>query len=285
MRSIFGSSALHGSIVGGAIGDIVGGIPERRNLSISDDTQLTLATCEAITLGRRVAPELIADRMLHWFRRGKITGMGSSTLKGMRDLDAGAHWALAGARGERAAGNGAAMRIAPVAFFLDPSVAAERTIIRDIARITHHNDEAYVAALAVVVAVRSAARRETVSLADVASVLPDSRVRDNILELAASGKLSVRDIVGLVGSSGFAAESVPAALAVAPLMIANGFEETLHALNDSGGDTDTIGSIAGQIAGAHLGQEHLPKKSLSGVPGGEEVARIAIEFARMGSDA
>ena len=79
-----------------------------------------------------------------WFGDGKVTGLGSSTLKALRDLQAGAHWALSGARGEYAAGNGAAMRAAPLAFFLDPAVDADRTRLRDIARITHHHDEAYV---------------------------------------------------------------------------------------------------------------------------------------------
>ena len=35
---------------------------------LSDDTWLTLATCEAIVLGRgRVEPDRIADRFRHWF--------------------------------------------------------------------------------------------------------------------------------------------------------------------------------------------------------------------------
>src|SRR5438552_12980525 len=83
--------------------------------------------------------------------------MGSSTLKALHDLDAGLHWALAGAKGEMSAGNGAAMRIAPLAFHLDPTVARDRQVIRDVCRITHHNEEAYVGALAIVVAVRSLA--------------------------------------------------------------------------------------------------------------------------------
>ena len=45
------------------------------------------------------------------------------------------------------------MRIAPLAFFLDPEDAGDRQLIRDVCRITHHNEEAYVGALAVVTAV------------------------------------------------------------------------------------------------------------------------------------
>ena len=72
--------------------------------------------------------------------------MGSSTLKAMRDLAIGMHLASAGARGEYAAGNGAAMRIAPLASLLNPMDSQDRTLIRDVRRITHHSDEGYVGA-------------------------------------------------------------------------------------------------------------------------------------------
>lgn len=119
-----------GCLLGGALGDAWGGpyegaagpvafeIPSRP--ALSDDTQLTLATCQSIIELGCVNPENLASHFLRWFRAGRLRGMGSSTLKAMRDLAAGTHWALAGARGEYAAGNGAAMRIAPLAFLLNP---------------------------------------------------------------------------------------------------------------------------------------------------------------------
>jgi ADP-ribosylglycohydrolase len=71
----------------------------------------------------------------------------------LRDLEAGAQWALAGAKGERTAGNGAAVRIAPLTFLLDPFDATDHVIIHDVCRITHHNDEGYCGALAVLIAI------------------------------------------------------------------------------------------------------------------------------------
>jgi ADP-ribosyl-[dinitrogen reductase] hydrolase len=144
---------IAGCILGGALGDSIGAdregadrekafsLPAR--LFVTDDTQLTIATCEAIIATRTVAPEPIARRFACWFRERRITGIGSSTLKALTELNAGVHWAMAGAGGERSAGNGAAMRIAPVAFFLDPDVDAHRRTVRDICRLTHCNDEAY----------------------------------------------------------------------------------------------------------------------------------------------
>ena len=50
------------------------------DLRVTDDTQLTIAMCEAIVDEGNAEPEAIAARFLHWFRRGKIIGIGSSTL-------------------------------------------------------------------------------------------------------------------------------------------------------------------------------------------------------------
>ena len=148
-----------GSIVGGALGDgwgrpFEGTVPRGAirvpdELVVTDDTQLTLATCEAVIDGGIIDPAKIAERFLVWFRAGRLRGLGASTFKALRDLDAGAHWALSGAKGERSAGNGAAMRIAPLAFLLDLTNDDERRTLRDVCRITHHHDEAYVGGLAV----------------------------------------------------------------------------------------------------------------------------------------
>ena len=74
-----------------------------------------------------------------------MSGLGSSTLKPLRELQVGGHWALVGRSGEYAAGNGAAMRIAPLAF----KQQVDRQTLKDICSITHKNDEAYTGALAI----------------------------------------------------------------------------------------------------------------------------------------
>src|SRR6185295_4752684 len=102
------------------------------------------------------------------------------------------------------------------------SINADRVRLRDIARITHHHDEAYIGALAVVVALRRSAVALDWSNEAVASELPDSRVRDYLLR--AAGLAGVRAVVGEVGSSGFAAETIPVAFEVARQMRVSGLE-------------------------------------------------------------
>jgi ADP-ribosylglycohydrolase len=279
-----------GCIVGGAIGDALGGPYEGQAGPIeldpdapwrlSDETQLTLATCEAITQAGRVSPEDIAAAFADWYRTGRIHGVGASTLKALRDLSVGGHWALAGRSGERAAGNGAAMRVAPLAFVLDPADDEARRTLRDICRITHHHDEAYAGGLAIVAAVRAVIREHatTTLIADVAAALPDTNVRDWLREMAAA-RVSIGDAARRWGCSGYVAESVPLAILAASHWPEMSFAAILTAVIEAGGDADTNASMAGQILGAAIGFDGLPGEMVARLPDEGEIRSIALPFA------
>lgn len=232
--------------------------------AISDDTQLVLATAEAIQAEQgRVAPVEIAGAFRRWYESGRLRGVGSSTLKALRDLSAGAHWALSGARGEYAAGSGAAMRAAPLAFFLDPSSAPDRQLIRDVARITHHSDEAYAGALAVILAIRIASEAKSVPpnlAALVAQDLPDTALRDRLLHLAEAPPARLL-------SSGHVVEAVPTALFLASRHTTSVLDVIRGAIR-LGGDTDTIAAIAAQVVAA--GGAAVPEKLVHRISGWEE---------------
>jgi ADP-ribosyl-[dinitrogen reductase] hydrolase len=285
-----------GCIVGGAIGDALGGPYEGQPgpvdlepdapCRLSDDTQLTLATCEAVYAAGTVTPASIADRFACWYRQGRVTGVGASTLKALRDLSAGVHWALSGRKGERGAGNGAAMRVAPLAFLLDPERSKERTVLRDICRITHHNEEAYIGAVAVVTAVRAVASgkwRPGDNLPMlVAESLPHTMVKERLMAISSLNPgTSVYEAGHQFGSSGFVAESVPLAIYAAGRIGRVAFDEVLREVIATGGDTDTIASMAGQIAGTYAGLRGIPLELRQQLPNREEILTIASTFASM----
>ncbi len=164
---------FEGCILGGAIGDAYGsgyenqgdedkeiyylfGKPDKEepNWQITDDTQLTLITCEAIFENENITAEIIANYLLDFYKQRRIRGIGSSTLKALQELEMGGHWSQVGRKGEYAAGNGSAMRIAPIGF-IDK---IGRNTIREISSITHNNDEAYIGALCVVLVIKEILR-------------------------------------------------------------------------------------------------------------------------------
>lgn len=266
------TNVLKGCLVGGAIGDAIGSRYESSKAItavdwsalgyITDDTQLTLATCEAILEIGKVSPAAVAQKMLDWYNRGRLRGLGASTLKALRDLQVGAHWGLSGRSGEYAAGNGAAMRIAPLAFFLSP--VTDRQLVRDICFITHKNDEACTGCMAMLHALTLVLagdwynNSEERLLDDITSLLPDTQVKDNLLQLQKQPGLSIPEAAALIGCGGHVAQSVPFAIYSATKIKTHSFKEVLSGIVCCGGDTDTNASMAGQIIGASLGWEALP---------------------------
>ena len=140
---------FEGCILAGAIGDAYGsayenqperleeestfylfGKPEKPEpqWQITDDTQLTLATIEALIENPQADALSITHQFLKYYQQRKLRGLGSSTLKALQELAFGAHWSQIGRMGEYAAGNGAAMRIAPLAFVENISKAQIRDI-------------------------------------------------------------------------------------------------------------------------------------------------------------
>lgn len=287
---------LKGCLVGGAIGDAVGSQYEwKRNVSfidfdipagITDDTQLTLATCESILECKRVSPEHIAGKFLEWYNARRLSGLGASTLKALRDLQAGAHWGLSGRSGEYAAGNGAAMRIAPLAFFTN--VADEKPLIRDVCNITHKNDEAYMGCLAILCALTFAmgdlSDNEINLPALICPLLPDTGVRDNLLKLQENPALRIRDAARLIGCSGYVIESVPFSIFAAQKIVKQDFKDILSEIISCGGDTDTNASLAGQIMGAFLGYTGLPENmqaSFHNIRERDYILRVADQLGEL----
>ncbi len=281
---------IAGCLLAGALGDAIGarfeGNPSTTtfvipsDLRVTDDTQLTIATCEAIVESGLVNPESIANQFVRWFRNRRITGIGASTLKSLTELDVGGHWAMVGATGEYSAGNGAAMRISPLAFILDPDIDTDRQTIRDVCRITHRNDEAYIGALAILRSIRHVIDGNPLDdglLSALVDSLPDSRVRDRLIAVR-DLSLSIAEYGSRFASSGYVVDSAP--LAILAAIQSSDVLSTIQQIVQCGGDTDTIASVFGQIFGAALGPEALPMEIVNQIDAVSLVRETAANFSR-----
>jgi ADP-ribosylglycohydrolase len=276
-------------LITGALGDAFGSRFEQMDLpagherwSFTDDTQLTVATCESILKNGGAQPGSIAENMLTWYNQGRLTGLGASTLKALVELQAAKHWENSGTEGEMSAGNGAAMRIAPLAFLLDPLKAEDRQHIQDVVSITHRNEEAYLGALAVVFAIRFVQNDRLNFISNIIRLLPESQLRDRLIEISKAPPTRIRDLGRKFGSSGYVVDSIPLALFAAQQAPDIGIEKMMKEIVAAGGDTDTNCSIAGQIAGVLMGLEAIPEdwmKKLRQTPNYQDFADTIREFA------
>jgi ADP-ribosylglycohydrolase len=291
MANIVMKDRIAGCLLAGALGDAIGASFENAkpsdafslpsDLRVTDDTQLTLATCEAIIETGSVEPESIARHFVQWFRDRRLSGIGASTLKALTELDAGGHWATVGATGEYSAGNGAAMRIAPLAFFLDPDEYSDRRTVRDVCRITHRNEEAYIGALAILRSIRHVLDGHPLDdglPAFLVQSLPDSRVRDRLISVRDSSP-TIAEYALSFGSSGYVVDSVP--LAILAATRSTDVLDAIARIVQCGGDTDTVASMFGQLFGTAVGVKALPAEVVDRIDMAPTIRRMAIELSRI----
>jgi ADP-ribosylglycohydrolase len=89
------------------------------------------------------------------------------------------------------------------------------------------------------------------------------------------------EIANQYGCSGYVVESIPLALCAAARVRSLGFQSMLEELISAGGDTDTIASIAGQIAGALRGRSGIPEALMNRLPRFDEIAETVQRFSNV----
>ena len=289
-----------GSLLGLFCGDALGmpyetcppsAIPERLEMraarlgrgTYTDDTQMAIALAESLVRCGRVEEADLAAAITEAFDPRRGYGPGTTTV--VKLWEQGVPHGEAALRlfdGQGSAGNGAAMRVAPVGllFAHDPERCVAEA--RRQARLTHAHPLGVDGAAAQAAAVAAAIRRDDHLEAARAAVETGEFARriDDAAEVARAGTLGPADVARRLGSSVHAVESVPAALVVAA---APTFEEAVTFAVRCGGDTDTVAAMAGAIAGARHGAGAIPRRWLDALEDGEKgrghVERLAAALA------
>jgi ADP-ribosyl-[dinitrogen reductase] hydrolase len=243
----------------------------------TDDTQLTIEVAETILeSGGHVDPERLSERLRAWLPHGR--GKGRATTSAILAMEAGVPWWEAGPAVD-SAGNGAAMRAAPVglAWSMAPDAGPLGREAVLSALPTHAHPVGVAGAVAIAAGVALCIRNGGVViephrfLAFVADAVagieteptplrsdPAAAVtlHQRILEVGSLLDVEPRDVFAHFWSGAFALESVPAALYCFLRSPERPGEVLLIAAN-AGHDTDTIASMAGNLVGAHVGANRL----------------------------
>ncbi|MEF8712415.1 MAG: ADP-ribosyl-[dinitrogen reductase] hydrolase [Accumulibacter sp.] len=242
-REIVHHFGVHRGIVGG-------GWLKLRPGQVTDDTSMSLALGDAILAsGGRVDPLACAEAFDAWMRH-KPVDIGNTVRRNL--LIFRRTGVPAAPASEHDAGNGAAMRVLPVALAtFGQSPAAVCAAVQAQAHVTHHNVVSDAVCQFLTLAVQDLLRG--CSLAETLSHHLGSL-------LAAHPALSFRDRPRRENPSGWVVETLQAVLQ--GLVDGGGFEDCLVDVVNRGGDADTTGAIAGMLAGALYGPQAIPKRWL-----------------------
>ena len=287
IRAVYGR--ITGLVDGDASQPYAPGMPAG---SVTDDTEQALLVASLLVRGRgsssgRVALDAgeFAHALLAWedsmIERGSLDLLGPSTKAALERVRAGEDPLSVGGAGTT---NGAAMRVTPIGIAIsteDPQAFADA--VWSSCQVTHATRQGFQSAALVAAAVsmgidtpRSAASDMTAllwkavsyvdSLPERGAWTPDPDVvaatRRAMQLVANPASSSLECLVEQVGTSVASAQAIPMAFA---LLARDPSPQALLDAANLGGDTDTIGAIAGAILGAVLGFEVFVGRGLAQV--------------------
>ena len=287
IRAVYGT--ITGLVDGDASQPYAPGMPAG---SVTDDTEQALLVASLLVRGRgtssgRVALDAgeFAHALLAWedsmIERGSLDLLGPSTKAALERVRAGEDPLTVGGAGTT---NGAAMRVTPIGIAMstaDPEAFADA--VWSSCQVTHATRQGFQSAALVAAAVSmgiDAARSTTPdlrgllwkalsyvdSLPERGAWTPDPDViaatRRAMQLVANPASSSLECLVEQVGTSVASAQAIPMAFA---LLARDPSPQALLDAANIGGDTDTIGAIAGAILGAALGFEVFVGRGLAQV--------------------
>ena len=274
---------FRGVLVGTAVGDALGApveghlhvprdyleslVDDPPNLTYTDDTVMTVGVAESLVACGRFEGAHMAQTFADRYDREPWRGYGAGPPQVFARLARGIAWDEAARSlfgGEGSYGNGAAMRVAPVALYAYPSQHKAAEIAHHTALITHTHPEGIDGAVMQAVAVTALLRQtSTDDPSEITSVLLShartSVFRNKLMFIDRHiGDRPLDEIADVLGTGIAAHTSVPTALACF-LAHPDDFADAVTAAISLGGDTDTIAAMTGALAGAYHGYSAIPE--------------------------
>jgi len=247
----------------------------------TDDTAQALCIARSLVDQQRFDPADVAERFVEWYDSGPFD-IGMMTTKALSELKHGAAWDKAGREvWERSpegqnAGNGSVMRCAPLAIPYDNDWEQLVTVSRQSSQITHADPRCEYGSAILNLTIAGLLTGAETPLQDALDYV-DENSPDELT--AALAPIAQGESPENLETSGYVVHSLQTALHDG-LNATNAEEAIVMAVN-RGGDTDTIGAIAGTVAGARFGASALPDRWIAAISETNELESLSDQLVEM----
>jgi len=247
----------------------------------TDDTQMSLDLAEVLISAGRVDPDALAAQFARSYRWTR--GYGPGTAKVLKLVTKGRPWrqAVHAVHPGGSFGNGAAMRAPVLGIFYASTPEGLRDAAQASASVTHAHPLAVEGAVLIAQATadtllrRSASHVVATALEACASDAFSTRLRTTRSWLQAGTTPPPDDVRRELGNGMSAPDSAVTALYLGLRFQREPFQHLLDFVTRCGGDTDTIGAMAGALWGAANGTEALPEQQLSRLEERRHIEHVA----------
>ena len=267
-----GSFPLVTDMVGGGVFQLPVG-------AFTDDTSLALCLGTSL-LDNNFDLEDQIKRYTLWYEFGYFGSTGECFDIGQTTLEAIERYQetgnpRSGATGAMTAGNGCITRLAPVVirYLHNPDQALELCVEQSLT--THAAPECLMACQifgeVLIRALQGKSKHEILS-----ALLPDLHLTTRLRGIA-DGKYKSKEI-DEISSSGYVVDSLESALYC--FSSTSSFEECVLKAVNLGFDSDSVGALAGQLAGSFYGVEAIPNNWIEKLVMGQEIGELAEDLAQ-----
>ncbi|MFP3909473.1 MAG: ADP-ribosylglycohydrolase family protein [Archaeoglobaceae archaeon] len=233
----------------------------------TDDTEEMLILSESIINSVYLDPHDFSRRLVSAMDLGKLIKAGPTTRRAIYNLQTGVPWSRSGVEADTC---GAAMRVAPIGLIYNFSFGLVEKYAYVSSMVTHKGGAAIGGAVAVAVAIACICHQY-----DKESLLREVITKTEKYDKLVSGKIASRSVDGV---SMYTWDAVPAAFYC--FLTFDSYKEcVLNAVN-LGGDTDSIGAMAGAMKGAEVGIGGVPQRWIDGVKDSIYLQEMAEQLFR-----
>jgi ADP-ribosyl-[dinitrogen reductase] hydrolase len=243
----------------------------------TDDTSMALCLAETLLEKQEYDPIDFGERLVRWVEDGynsslpKCFDIGQTTLRAIGEFRR--HGPdECGVTGEWAGGNGSIMRLAPVPIYFqnNPAEAVAVSVTQGILTHNHEvpNDACSMLCKILLEGINTGDTTATLSAVQSADVAEKLR---HIKDLKFKEK--ERDDIK---SDGYVVSTLEAAMWA--VWKTDNFKDALLLAVNLGDDADTVGAVAGQIAGSVYGLDQIPSEWVSGLVENERILKLGEEL-------
>lgn len=271
---------LIGGLIWRAAGGEAGGL-----LRWTDDTQMAVGLAESLVEHGGVDPDRLAKRWADGMEVMRGYGPGTTMLLGL--VKAGVDWRKANRSvfREGSYGNGAAMRAAPLGLLYHRDQNRLRAMTAQASAITHAHPLGIEGAVLIASAVAMALQGD-VQLDALREECTQEEYRGRLTRAKAllAGDAAAAQVRTELGN-GIAAHESAVTAVYAFCRFPDDFGAMIDYVVELGGDTDTIGAMAGGIFGARHGARALPAELLARLEQRDRIEAIARRLHSLAGDA
>lgn len=259
----------------------------------SDDSSLALCLADSLLSGLNYYD--MAGKFCDWLTKaywtphGQTFGVGRTTLRSLSAIIDGEEPLEAGGNGERDNGNGSLMRILPLAFYLEGHEYENRfEIVRNASSITHGHKRSIIACgiyiQYAINLIRGLDMHKAYDLMkkDINEYYKEGKDPEYKREIEHFKRILDMDISSLdesdIKSSGYVVHTLEAALW--SFLTTGSFKECVLRAVNLGEDTDTVGAVAGGIAGIYYAMENMPDEWVEQIARKDDIMALSKELAK-----